>query len=48
MSFGIIRRMNLDTLLAVSPIDGRYANKCAELQEVFSEFGLIRRRVLVG
>ena len=47
MSFGIIRRMNLDTLLAVSPIDGRYANKCAELQEVFSEFGLIRRRVLV-
>ncbi len=39
--------MNLDTLLAVSPIDGRYANKCAELQEVFSEFGLIKRRVLV-
>ncbi len=39
--------MNLDTLLAISPIDGRYANKCAELQEVFSEFGLIKRRVLV-
>lgn len=39
--------MNLDTLLAISPIDGRYANKCAELQEVFSEYGLIRRRVLV-
>ncbi|MCR5752652.1 MAG: adenylosuccinate lyase [Kiritimatiellae bacterium] len=39
--------MNLDTVLAISPIDGRYANKCSELQEVFSEFGLIRRRVLV-
>ena len=39
--------MNIDSLLAVSPIDGRYANKCAELQEIFSEFGLIKRRVLV-
>jgi len=39
--------MNLDNLLAVSPIDGRYANKCSEFQEVFSEFGLIKRRVLV-
>ena len=39
--------MQLDTLLAVSPIDGRYANKCTEFQEVFSEFGLIKRRVQV-
>ena len=39
--------MNIDSLLAVSPIDGRYANKCGELQEIFSEYGLIRRRVLV-
>ena len=39
--------MNVDSLLAVSPIDGRYANKCSELQEIFSEFGLIKRRVLV-
>ncbi len=39
--------MTLDTLLAISPIDGRYASKCLEFQEVFSEFGLIRRRVLV-
>ena len=39
--------MTLDSLLAISPIDGRYSNKCAELQEVFSEYGLIRRRVLV-
>ncbi|MBQ0032768.1 MAG: adenylosuccinate lyase [bacterium] len=39
--------MNIDSLLAISPIDGRYSNKCSELQEIFSEFGLIRRRVLV-
>ena len=39
--------MNIDSLLAVSPIDGRYANKCAEFQEIFSEYGLIKRRVLV-
>ena len=39
--------MNIDSLLAISPIDGRYSNKCAELQEIFSEFGLIKRRVLV-
>ena len=36
-----------DTLLAISPIDGRYNEKCAELQGIFSEFGLIARRVLV-
>ena len=46
-NFGIIRPMNIDSLLAISPIDGRYSNKCAELQEIFSEFGLIKRRVLV-
>ena len=39
--------MNIDSLLAISPIDGRYANKCAELQEIFSEYGLVKRRVLV-
>ena len=39
--------MNFDSLLAISPIDGRYSNKCGELQEIFSEFGLIKRRVLV-
>ncbi len=37
----------MDMLLAISPIDGRYANKCTELQEVFSEFGLIKRRIVV-
>jgi len=36
-----------DSLTAISPIDGRYALKCDELKEIFSEYGLIKRRVLV-
>jgi adenylosuccinate lyase len=39
--------MDLSALSAVSPIDGRYGSKTAALREVFSEFGLIKRRVLV-
>ena len=39
--------MNTEKLMAISPIDGRYGDKCAELREIFSEYGLIRRRVLV-
>ncbi|MCR5414125.1 MAG: adenylosuccinate lyase [Kiritimatiellae bacterium] len=39
--------MNFDSLTAISPIDGRYASKCPELREVFSEYGLIKRRILV-
>ena len=39
--------MELGELTAISPIDGRYLGKCAELKEIFSEFGLIKRRVLV-
>ena len=39
--------MTSDSLLAISPIDGRYASKCGELRDIFSECGLIRRRVLV-
>ena len=39
--------MDLSALSAVSPIDGRYGSKTAPLREVFSEFGLIQRRVLV-
>ena len=39
--------MTSDNLLAISPIDGRYSSKCEELRDVFSEYGLIRRRVLV-
>ncbi|MCB1701365.1 MAG: adenylosuccinate lyase [Halioglobus sp.] len=39
--------MKLSALSAVSPIDGRYGSKTEALREVFSEFGLIKRRVLV-
>jgi len=39
--------MDLTSLTAVSPIDGRYGAKTASLREVFSEYGLIKRRVLV-
>ncbi len=34
-------------LTAISPIDGRYASKVADLQPIFSEYGLIRFRVTV-
>ncbi len=37
----------LNELTALSPLDGRYRAKTAELQPIFSEFGLIRYRVLV-
>lgn len=39
--------MELNSLTAVSPIDGRYGSKTAELRPVFSEYGLIRQRVTV-
>ena len=39
--------MDLSPLTAISPIDGRYADKTAPLRDVFSEFGLIQRRVRV-
>lgn len=39
--------MNFSSLTAISPIDGRYQGKTRELQSYFSEFGLIRYRVLV-
>ena len=39
--------MELNSLTAISPIDGRYGNKTAGLRPVFSEFGLIRQRVTV-
>ena len=39
--------MNLSSLTAVSPIDGRYGSKTADLRTAFSEFGLIKNRVLV-
>ena len=39
--------MELNSLTALSPIDGRYADKTWELREIFSEYGLIRYRVQV-
>lgn len=39
--------MDLSPLTAVSPLDGRYAAKLDDLRELYSEFGLIRLRVLV-
>lgn len=39
--------MEFNALTAISPIDGRYQSKTAALQAYFSEFGLIRYRVLV-
>ncbi len=39
--------MHLTSLSALSPIDGRYAEKTAGLREYFSEYGLIRYRVRV-
>lgn len=39
--------MDLSTLSAVSPVDGRYADKTAALRPIFSEYGLIRHRVQV-
>ena len=39
--------MQPDPLTAISPIDGRYAAKTAPLREIFSEYGLIRHRVIV-
>ncbi|MCG8012749.1 MAG: adenylosuccinate lyase, partial [Candidatus Thiodiazotropha weberae] len=39
--------MQLSSLTAVSPIDGRYGSKTEDLRVIFSEFGLIRHRVKV-
>ena len=39
--------MSEATLLALSPLDGRYAGKVDPLRPVFSEFGLIHARVRV-
>ncbi|MEE1208009.1 MAG: adenylosuccinate lyase [Muribaculaceae bacterium] len=39
--------MELTSLTAISPIDGRYRSKCEHLDEYFSEYALIRYRVRV-
>ena len=39
--------MNVDPLINLSPIDGRYRQKTQFLQPIFSEFGLIKYRLTV-
>jgi adenylosuccinate lyase len=39
--------MILNTLTAISPVDGRYRNKVEKLEEYFSEYALIRYRVRI-
>lgn len=39
--------MELTSLTAISPVDGRYGSKAAELREIFSEYGLIKYRTTV-
>ena len=39
--------MELSALSALSPLDGRYGAKIASLRPLFSEFGLMKHRVLV-
>lgn len=39
--------MELNSLTAISPVDGRYGNKTEPLRAIFSEYGLIRYRVIV-
>jgi len=39
--------MDLTTLSAVSPVDGRYGSKTEAFRPIFSEYGLIHNRVIV-
>src|SRR5688572_15516487 len=39
--------MNTAALTAISPLDGRYQDKVSQLRSIFSEFGLIKFRVIV-
>jgi len=39
--------MELNSLTAISPIDGRYRRQLQHLDDYFSEFALIKYRVLV-
>jgi len=38
---------DFDPLFSISPIDGRYHSKCQDIRPIFSEFGLIRFRLIV-
>ncbi|HVV69405.1 MAG TPA: adenylosuccinate lyase [Gammaproteobacteria bacterium] len=39
--------MEFTPLTAISPLDGRYSSKLSELRPIFSEYGLLRFRLLV-
>ena len=42
-----LNKMSNHSLLAVSPIDGRYSRQTEPLREYFSEYALIKYRVRV-
>ena len=39
--------MDTTALMAISPLDGRYQEKVLQLRAIFSEYGLIKFRVIV-
>ena len=39
--------MSIDNLYSISPVDGRYSSEVKELNSLFSEYGLIKFRLLV-
>ena len=39
--------MELTALTAISPVDGRYRKQVHHLDEYFSEYGLIKYRVII-
>ena len=39
--------MKIDTLKALSPLDGRYSNVNTHLRDILSEYGLIKYRIRV-
>ena len=39
--------MTLSSVMAISPLDGRYQEKVASVRPIFSEYGLMKYRVLV-
>src|SRR4051794_18264984 len=40
-------QMKLNNLTAISPIDGRYRNQVSHLADYFSEYALIKYRILI-
>jgi adenylosuccinate lyase len=42
-----MNELPFEALTALGPLDGRYAGRLAALRAVFSEYGLIKRRVQV-